>query len=241
MAYIIDNGELIEVPDESVVQTTLEESRAGQIDNTWRVYQNLADKNTRNFTVGVNTPKYELKHKENNISNYQDILIDGGVLTSEQLSEKEAYTLFTDNENQNHAVAIDGEAQIKALTTIEEIQAFDVYALDWIASPFSPLNYDQREMLIGELVSQSTIIFDDYDAVDQTGMAEFINSGTKYTITGSYTGMPGGREVYEAIGEDQAASIDSGWVITQHMTQDTYFDNSIGEFRLISDDEIYVN
>ncbi len=121
-------------------------------------------------------------------------------------------------------------ASNNAEVTGEEIITDPYQGFENIAKT-SPYDQATRELLIDELVQQSALPFGDYEEVDRNGMSQFIDHGDKYTMTGTYGNMPGGREVYEVVGQDELASVNSGWVITQHMAQDTYFDTTENIFK----------
>ncbi len=91
--------------------------------------------------------------------------------------------------------------------------------------------HKERQTLIDELVQQSTIPLFDYNQVDQDGMANFINTNTKYTLTGIYIDLPTGRNVYDCLGE--AYNQDSGVMITKHIYGNTYFDETSQTFEVV--------
>ncbi len=210
-------------------EKALVNSQSNKIRETW----NYANSNITAYENGIsgdeNTEKSKrLSHMNDQRTNKR---IKTEALSPDEDADQvnyEGYVQFTEDTNAQANIT---ETDILAMTDGNLVDDIIVADEPFPEVPYSTLTYSQREMVIGELVQQSTIIFADYDQVDQDGMAEFINTGELYTMTGSYSGMPGGREVYEVIGEDEFASIDSGWVITQHMTQDTYFDTTDSIFK----------
>ncbi len=210
-------------------EKALQNSQTIKISETW----SYANANIRDYENGLVQDQNSQKSKRLNQMNdtRTNKRINSEALSPEEDIDQtnyEGYVTFAEDTNTQ---ANTTETNILAMTDGNAIDDIVVKEEPFPEVPYSSLTQPQREMLIGELVSQSTIIFADYDAADQTGMAEFIDFSTKYTMVGSYSGMPGGREVYEVIGENSAASIDSGWVITQHMTQDTYFDTTDSVFK----------
>ncbi len=207
----------------------LTQSKSNKVYETWR----YANSNIASYENGLvsdaNTDKSKrLSHDNDARTNKR---INSEALTPDEdtaQADFEGYIAFSDDTNSQ---ANTTEDSIMAMTDGNAIDDIVVADEPFPAVPYSTQTQETREMLIGELVSQSTIIFADYDQADQDTMSLFIDDGIKGTLTGAYASMPGGRQVYEVVGQDELASVNCAWVITQHMAQNTYFDTVDGIFK----------
>ncbi len=116
--------------------------------------------------------------------------------------------------------AIDGSINELEL---DDFKALEVAISDKQEALLHGGSVESRQLLIDELIGQSTLAFVNFTTVDRNGMTEFIANGAVYTLTGNYLNMPHGRDLYNSVGETES-NLPVAIMISQHINQGTYFD-----------------